>query len=121
MTAIGSVTERRRTAPRLDAVFLRPIAHRGLHDLRKGPIENTAPAFEAAITKGYGIECDLQAAEDGTPMVFHDETLERLVGLPAKIVTWSVASLGRLRYKGQDERILKFTEFLELVDGRAPI
>jgi glycerophosphoryl diester phosphodiesterase len=121
MTAIASVTERRRTAPRLDAVFLRPIAHRGLHNLRKGRIENTAPAFEAAIAKDYGIECDLQAAEDGTPMVFHDETLERLVGLPAKIATWSVASLGRLRYKGQDERILKFTEFLDLVDGRTPI
>jgi glycerophosphoryl diester phosphodiesterase len=104
-----------------DAVFIRPIAHRGLHDSRKGRIENTAPAFEAAIAKGYGIECDLQAAEDGTPMVFHDETLERLVGLPARISTWSAASLSRLSYKGREERILKFAELLELVDGRAPI
>ena len=123
MSATESVSERRRAAaaPRLDAVFIRPIAHRGLHNARKGRIENTAPAFEAAIAKGYGIECDLQAAEDGTPMIFHDETLERLVGLPARIATWSAASLGRLRYKGQDERILKFTEFLELVGSRAPI
>jgi len=60
-------------------VFLRPIAHRGLHDRRKGRIENSAPAFLAAITKGYGIECDLQAAKDGVPMVFHDERLDRLV------------------------------------------
>ena len=100
---------------------MRPIAHRGLHDSRKGRIENTAPAFAAAIAKSYGIECDLQAAEDGTPMVFHDETLERLVGPPARVAAWSAASLSRLRYKGQDERILKFAEFLELVDGRAPI
>ena len=28
-----------------------------------GRIENTAPAFLAAIDKGYGIECDLQAAK----------------------------------------------------------
>ena len=51
--------------PNLTA-FLRPIAHRGLHDRRQGRIENTAPAFLAAIDKSYGIECDLQAAADGT-------------------------------------------------------
>ena len=58
------------------AKYLRPIAHRGLHDRAKGRIENTAPAFLAAIDKGYGIECDLQAAKDGTPMVFHDDKLD---------------------------------------------
>jgi glycerophosphoryl diester phosphodiesterase len=120
----GSAAGQRRAATAAvleEAAFLRPIAHRGLHDQRLGRLENTAPAFEAAIAKGYGIECDLQAAEDGTPMVFHDETLERLVGLPARISTWSAASLSRLRYKGGDQRILKFAELLELVGGRAPI
>jgi len=124
MVRTGSAAAHRRaatTAALDEAAFLRPIAHRGLHDPRKGRIENTAPAFEAAIAKGYGIECDLQAAEDGTPMVFHDETLERLIGLPARISTWSAASLSRLRYKGRDERILRFAELLELVGGRAPI
>ncbi len=124
MIRTGSVTTGRRRAAKatLDrSVFVRPIAHRGLHDAREGRLENTGPAFEAAIAKGYGIECDLQAAEDGTPMVFHDETLERLVGLAARIATWSAESLGRLRYKGQDERILTFTELLELVGGRVPI
>jgi glycerophosphoryl diester phosphodiesterase len=42
--------------------FLRPTAHRGLHDAAKGIIENTAAAFEAAIAKGYGIECDVRPA-----------------------------------------------------------
>ena len=124
MNATGSAAGRRRAGAAAgldDAAFIRPIAHRGLHDSRNGRLENTAPAFEAAMAKGYGIECDLQAAEDGTPMVFHDETLERLVGLPARIATWSPESLGRLRYKGQDERILKFAELLELVDGRVPV
>ena len=47
--------------PALDrATFVRPIAHRGWHDQGKGRLENTAPAFRAAIDKGYGIECDLQ-------------------------------------------------------------
>ena len=53
-----------------------PATHRPSGPARPAPsgrIENTAPAFLAAIDKGYGIECDLQAAGDGTPMVFHDE------------------------------------------------
>ena len=63
----------------------RPIAHRGLHDAAKGRIENTASAFEAAIAKGYAIECDLQAADDGEPVVFHDERLERLMEADGEI------------------------------------
>ena len=35
------------------SAFVRPIAHRGLHDCPKGVIENTAPAFEAAIENGF--------------------------------------------------------------------
>ena len=35
-------------------------------------------AIRAAIAAGYGIEIDLQLSRDGVPMVFHDETLERL-------------------------------------------
>ena len=34
------------------ATFVRPIAHRGLHDKARGRIENTAPAFQAAIAHG---------------------------------------------------------------------
>ena len=55
------------------AAFLRPIAHRGLHDHLQGRIENTAPAFEAALERGYGIECDVRPAAGGLPVVFHDE------------------------------------------------
>ncbi len=125
MTAKGSATAARRARPasgRLDrATFLRPIAHRGLHDRRKGRIENTAPAFLAAIDKGYGIECDLQAARDGTPMVFHDERLDRLVGVAGSIAAQLPASLARLRYRWDDTHILTFAELLDLVGGRVPL
>jgi len=103
------------------ATFLRPIAHRGLHDRARGRIENTAPAFLAAIQKNYGIECDLQAAKDGTPMVFHDDKLERLTGEPGRISYLAPAALMRLRCRGQDARILTFAEFLDLVGGRVPL
>lgn len=60
--------------------FDRPIAHRGLHDRERGIIENSRSAFAAAIGRGFGIECDLQLTADGEAIVFHDDSLERLVG-----------------------------------------
>lgn len=111
-----------RASPGLDrGTFLRPIAHRGLHDPTMGRLENTAPAFQAAIDRGYGIECDLQPADDGTPMVFHDEKLERLVAAAGAIASYSPAMLAKFRYKGQNQKILTFAQFLELVDGRVPL
>lgn len=108
--------------PALDrAVFVRPIAHRGLHDTAKRRVENTAPAFLAAIDKEYGIECDLQSAQDGTPLVFHDPTLNRLVAGSGPVAALSPRNLARLRYRGQDEKILTFAQFLDLVAGRVPI
>ena len=103
------------------AAFLRPIAHRGWHDKAKGRVENTASAFRAAIHKGYGIECDLQAAADGTPMVFHDEKLDRLVDASGPIAAYTPRSLARLRYKGLNERILTFSQLLDVVRGRVPL
>lgn len=112
---------RRPAAATLGRAFLRPIAHRGLHDAAKGRIENTAPAFEAAIAKGYGIETDLRPASDDTPMVFHDARLDRLVAGSGLVRQRSPAALGRLRYLGDDTHILTFAAFLALVDGRAPL
>jgi glycerophosphoryl diester phosphodiesterase len=108
--------------PPLDrAVFVRPIAHRGWHDKAKKRLENTAPAFRAAFVKGYGIECDLQGAADGTPMVFHDSKLDRLMEGSGPISAYSPGSLAKLRYKGQDEKILRFGDLLDLVGGRVPL
>src|SRR5262245_41640139 len=102
-------------------VFLRPIAHRGLHNRGRGLIENTAPAFLAAIDNDYGIECDLQPARDGTPMVFHDATLDRLTLGHGRIVAHNPEELSRLRYKDQDIGILSFQDLITLVAGRVPL
>ena len=113
---------RSRSNPGLDRdTFVRPIAHRGLHDATAGRLENTAPAFQAAIDRGYGIECDLQPADDGTPMVFHDDKLDRLVAATGRIAAYSPTMLSRFRYKGLDQKILTFAQFLDLVGGRVPL
>ena len=55
----------------LDPDFLRrPIAHRGLHG--PGVPENSMAAFRAAIAAGYGIECDIQRAADGTALAVQE-------------------------------------------------
>ena len=103
------------------SVFVRPIAHRGLHDAAKAVIENTGPAFAAAMARDLGIECDLRPAADGTPMVFHDLPLGRLVDARGKISDFKPADLARLTYKIADTRIMTFADLLDQVDGRVPI
>jgi len=101
--------------------FIRPIAHRGLHDAKKRIIENTGPAFVAALAKGYGIECDLRPAADGLPAVFHDETLNRLVQGKGPIAKLDAGMLKGLRYKEADTHIMTLAELLDLVAGDVPL
>jgi glycerophosphoryl diester phosphodiesterase len=103
------------------AQFLRPIAHRGLHDEAAGRVENAASAFDAAIRNGYGIECDLRPARGGLPIVFHDETIDRLTGGTGRLADLHLTDVQRLRTRIGGERILTFPEMLTLVGGRVPL
>lgn len=103
-------------------IFLRPIAHRGLHDSAKGIIENTRPAFESAIAKGYGIECDLQPAADGTPLVFHDLELGRLTAGSGLITELLPGCAAKVPFKDANVTgILSFADLLALIGGRVPL
>lgn len=99
----------------------RPIAHRGLHDAAAGVIENTRSAFAAAIAGGYAIECDLQLSRDGEAMVFHDETLDRLMAGQGPVTARSVAELQALAFKGGPDRIQTLSELLSQVRGQVPL
>ncbi len=101
--------------------FLRPIAHRGLHNAEKGIVENTLPAFAAAIAKNYGIECDLRPAAGGLPVVFHDETLERLTTSKGRVADLDAAALKRIKHKIGGAGISTFAEMLDAVDGAVPL
>ncbi len=103
------------------SAFLKPIAHRGLHDAAKGIVENTVPAFEAAMAKGYGIECDVRPAACSTPMVFHDLTLERLVEAEGPIAAHEAPALKRLSYRTVGGSMIDLADLLDLVDGRVPL
>ncbi len=102
--------------------FLRlPITHRALHDRAAGRIENSPSAIRAAVEAGYGIEIDLQLASDGVPMVFHDETLDRLTGETGPVNARSAAELGRIRLTGSTDSIPTLAEVLTLIAGRVPL
>ncbi len=101
--------------------FLKPIAHRGLHTPANGLIENSAAAFEAAIAKGYGIEADVRPSACSTPMIFHDDTLERLIEDRDAVRAHDAATLKNFKSRGNPSPMIDFAELLELVDGREPV
>ena len=100
--------------------FDRPIAHRGLHDRARGVIENSASAFEAAIARGYSIECDVQLSRDGIPMIFHDDDLDRLTGVHGPVGDKTMAELASIRLldSAAGDTPQRFTAFLAQVAGR---
>ena len=68
----------------------RPIAHRGYHDMNRQRWENTLSAFDAAIERGFAIECDVHLSKDEVPVVFHDLDLKRLTGEDGHVVRGDV-------------------------------
>ena len=101
--------------PPLPPGFLnRPFAHRGRHG-RDAP-ENSLAAVSAAVTAGYGIEIDLQPAADGTPMVFHDATLDRMTDGTGPLAERTLAELKTLSINDGGGRILTLQEGLELLE-----
>ncbi len=60
------------------------LSHRG--DWRRAP-ENTIPALLAAleIPACGGLEFDVRLSSDGVPVLLHDETLQRVQGVPKPV------------------------------------
>ncbi len=99
----------------------RPIAHRGLHDISRGIVENMPGAFEAAVAGNFAIETDLQLSADGEAMVHHDDTLERLTEGSGALLDKTAAELKAVKFKNTSERMLSLGDLCALVDGRVPL
>ncbi len=70
------------------------LAHRGL--VSEFVPENTLKAFADALHAGADvIETDIQCTKDGVAIIFHDDDLFRLAGIPKKISesTWKEVSV----------------------------
>jgi glycerophosphoryl diester phosphodiesterase len=106
---------------RLPWLTEKPVAHRGLHDISAGIVENTASAFNAALAGGYAIETDVQISADGEAMVHHDGALGRLTEGDAKLTTLTAAEIKAVRFKVGSDRILALGELCDLVAGRSTL
>jgi glycerophosphoryl diester phosphodiesterase len=119
---LWAIKPRTRNRPDLSPLLgQKYYAHRGLHDNRSDAPENSMAAFRKAVEAGYGIEFDVQLTKDRIPVVFHDETLDRVCGVPGKVRDFTFEELQAFSLLGTDQRIPRFSEFLKLVDGRVPL
>ena len=94
-------------------------AHRGVHD--EQVVENSPSAFAEAISRGMGIECDVQKSRDGRAMVFHDWELDRLTALSGPVAKYDAAELEQESLRGTGDRIPTLERLLAQVAGRVPL
>lgn len=94
-------------------------AHRGLHDENKA--ENSMSAFAAAKEKGFGIELDVRLSKDGELVVFHDETLTRVVGKEGKVIDFTADELSKMSLSGTSDGVPTLRQVLDLIDGAVPL
>lgn len=94
-------------------------AHRGLHD-EKIP-ENSLAAFERAVEMGFGIELDVRLSSDGEVVIFHDDTLDRMVGCHGSTKDFTAKELSEMKLLSTEEGIPTLNQVLKLVDGRVPL
>jgi glycerophosphoryl diester phosphodiesterase len=84
--------------PYLDAPRPLAFAHRGGAAVGD---ENTPAAFARAISAGYRyVETDVHATADGVVVVFHDATLDRMLGRPGRVRDVRWADLRSVRVGG---------------------
>jgi glycerophosphoryl diester phosphodiesterase len=104
-----------------DWLTARPVAHRGLHDLVRGIVENMPGAVQAAIDGNFSIEVDLQLTADGEAMVHHDDALGRLTEGSGALLGMTSSQLRAITFKDTTERMMSLGDLCALVAGRVPL
>src|SRR5689334_24571614 len=100
-----------------DWLTARPVAHRGLHDISRGIIENMPAAVAAAVAGNFAIECDIQLTADGEAMVHHDNALGRLTEGSGALLGKTSAELKRVVFKDTPEKMMSLGDLCTLVAG----
>ncbi|MBQ9720290.1 MAG: glycerophosphodiester phosphodiesterase, partial [Oscillospiraceae bacterium] len=74
-----------------------------------------------AARAGYGMELDVQLSRDGQMVVFHDDTLNRVCGVDARVDEKTYAELSQLSLCGSGAGVPLFADVLNTVRGRGPL
>jgi glycerophosphoryl diester phosphodiesterase len=104
-----------------DWLTARPVAHRGLHDISRGIVENMPGAVSAAISGNFAIEVDIQLSADGEAMVHHDDALGRLTEGTGAVRKLTAAELQKVAFKNTSERMMTLGDLCALTAGRVPL
>lgn len=99
-------------------------AHRGLHGTMPDGrvlVENSPAAFAAAVTRGLGVECDVQRSADDQAIVFHDWELDRLTAEHGAVSERMAADLAAIPLTGSGDAIVSLAAMLAEVAGRVPV
>lgn len=104
-----------------DWLTKRPVAHRGLHDISRGVVENMPGAVQAAISGNFAIEVDIQLTADGEAMVHHDDALGRLTEGSGLLIEKTAAELRAITFKDTPERMMSLSDLCTTVAGRVPL
>ncbi|MEZ0163488.1 glycerophosphodiester phosphodiesterase family protein [Kineococcus sp. LSe6-4] len=79
------------------------MAHRGFAAGPTAGLENTLPAFAAAVDLGYTyLETDVRATADGVLLAFHDEHLDRVTDGHGDLSALTWPQVRRLRVAGRE-------------------
>src|SRR3954465_4710666 len=97
-----------------DWLTARPVAHRGLHDISRGIVENMPGAVQAAIAGNFSIEVDIQLSADGGALVHHDHALGRRTEAPGPLVEKTATELKALTFKDTPERMMSLSDLCAL-------
>lgn len=90
------------------------IAHRG------GVITPSAPecsmaAVRLAAEAGYAmVELDIQRSRDGAPIIFHDETLEKVCSRAGRVADYAMSELVEIHYAGTSQKVVALDAVLAL-------
>ena len=104
---------------KINPLFLRGIAHRGLHDEKR--TENSLSAFKAAIDNNFAIELDVHLTKDNRLIVMHDANLKRTTGKEGVIEDLTVEEI-KNNYRLLDgEEVPTLQEVFSLVNEQVPI
>ena len=101
-----------------DWLTTRPVAHRGLHDIKRGIVENMPGAIDAAIACRFAIEVDVQLTKDGDAVVHHDDKLGRLNEGSAALADLTASELKAVKFKDTPEPMMTLGDLLDRIAGR---
>ena len=110
---------KKKVLSKLNPLFLKGIAHRGLHNDKY--TENGMNAFSNAIRHNVAIEFDIHLTKDNELIVCHDEDLKRTTGKSGIIEDLTLEEI-KNNYRLLDGgEVPTFLEVLDLVHEQVPL